>query len=61
MKALEDKEKEGNRAGNMTLDVGKSNTVSAVDKLHNKIKNKNSAMGKLKRMTKGKVVDRRRR
>lgn len=60
MKALEQKESEGARAGNMTIDLGKTSSTSAVDRMHNKIKSKNSALGKLKR-GKGKLIDRRRR
>lgn len=58
MEAL--KHKEDGRASAMTIDVGKTQTTSAVDALHKKIKNKNSAMGKLQKNTK-RVVDRRRR
>jgi cell division GTPase FtsZ len=58
MEALSDKEE--NRASTMTVDVGKTKTVSAADALHKKIKNKHSAMGKLKRNAK-RVIDKRRR
>jgi cell division GTPase FtsZ len=44
MKALEQKDE--NKA-NMTIDMGKSKVTSASDQIYNKIKNKNSAMGKL--------------
>ena len=57
-KALDNKE--DIRATSMNIDIGKTKAVSAVDTLHKKIKNKNSAMGKLKRGG-GRVVDRRRR
>jgi len=53
------KQKEDNRASNMTIDVGKTQVASASDQMYNKIKNKNSAMGKIKRNSK-KIVDRRR-
>jgi cell division GTPase FtsZ len=53
------KGKEDNRASNMTIDVGRTKAVSAEDQLHKKIKNKKSAMGKIKRNSK-RVVDRRR-
>jgi hypothetical protein len=53
------KDKEDNRAANMTIDIGKTQAVSATDQLHKKIKNKKSAMGKIKRNSK-RVVDRRR-
>ena len=52
--------KEDNRATAMNIDVGKTKTTSAVDAMHKKIKNKGSAMSKLKRQSK-RVVDRRRR
>jgi len=58
MKTLEGKE--DSRATSMNIDIGKTRTISAVDQLHRKIKNKNSAMGKLKRNTK-RIVDKRRR
>lgn len=48
--------KEDTRAINMTIDMGSTPTRSAVDVLHDKIKAKTSAMGKL---TRG-VIDRRR-
>jgi len=44
MKALEQKE---DNKENMTIDMGKSKVVSASDQIYNKIKNKNSAMGKI--------------
>jgi cell division GTPase FtsZ len=53
------KGKEDSRATAMNIDVGKTKTTSAVDELHKRIKNKNSAMGKLKRNTR-RVIDRRR-
>ena len=53
------KDKEDGRAANMTVDVGKTQAVSAADALHKKIKSKKSAMGKIKRNSK-RVVDRRR-
>lgn len=52
--------KEGNRSSTMNIDIGKTKTTSAVDAMHKKIKNKSSAMSKLKDQSK-KVVDRRRR
>jgi len=58
MKALETKE--NNRATAMNIDVGKTKTASAADKIHKKITNKNSAMGKLKQNSK-RVIDKRRR
>lgn len=58
MKALEGKEQA--RAGTMTIDVGKTKTVSTADALHKKITQKKSAMGKLTRNSK-RVTDRRRR
>ena len=58
MKALENKESQ--RATAMNIDIGKTQTTSAVDALHKKIKNKNSAMGKLKKNSK-RVIDKRRR
>lgn len=58
MKALEGKE--SSRATAMNIDLGKTKTVSAADKLHQKITQKNSAMGKLTKGAK-KVKDRRRR
>lgn len=57
MKALEDKE--SGRATSMNIDIGKTKTVSEVDKKYKKIKNKHSAMGKLKGNKK--IVDKRRR
>lgn len=51
--------KEDNRASNMTIDVGKTQAVSAADALHKKIKGKKSAMGKIKKNSK-RIVDRRR-
>lgn len=53
------KSKEDGRAANMTIDVGKTQAVSAADALHKKIKNKKSAMGKIKKNSK-RVSDRRR-
>lgn len=50
--------KEDGRATNMNLDMGKTKAVSAADALHNKIKNKRSAMGKIKKQSK-KIIDRR--
>lgn len=58
MKALEGKE--SSRATAMNIDLGKTKTVSAADALHNKIKNKHSAMGKLTKNSK-RIVDKRRR
>lgn len=58
MEALKDKE--DNRATSMNIDVGKTKTTSAADERYKRIKNKNSAMGKLRQNTK-KVVDKRRR
>lgn len=52
--------KEDGRANTMTIDIGKTKTTSAADQLHKKIKNKHSAMGKLKKNTK-RVIDKRRR
>lgn len=52
--------KEDDRASNMTIDVGKTQAVSATDALHKRIKNKKSAMGKIKKNSK-RVVDKRRR
>jgi cell division GTPase FtsZ len=53
------KNKEDARATTMSIDIGKTQTVSAADALHRKIKNKHSAMGKLTRNSK-RVIDRRR-
>lgn len=58
MEAL--KGKEDRRAESMNIDMGKTQTTSAADALHKKIKNKNSAMGKLQSRSK-RVVDKRRR
>lgn len=52
--------KESGRASAMTIDIGKTNTTSAADAMHKKIKNKHSAMGKLMKNSK-RIVDRRRR
>jgi len=54
------KDKEENRASAMNIDIGKTKTTSAADRVYNKIKSKNSAMGKLTRNSK-RVVDKRRR
>ena len=51
--------KEENRASNMNIDVGKTNAVSSTDRKYKEIKERKSAMGKIKRNTK-RVVDRRR-
>ena len=51
------KNKEDKRAANMMINIGKTETTSAVDLLHKKIQNKNSALGKLQ---KNRVVDKRR-
>lgn len=61
MNALSDKEGTKSRASNMNINLGKTKTTNSVDKLHNKIKSKRSAMGKLKRHSGKKVVDKRRR
>lgn len=53
------KNKEANRATAMTIDVGKTATVSAADALHKKITQKHSAMGKLTNNSK-RVIDKRR-
>jgi cell division GTPase FtsZ len=58
MKALESKENQ--RAIAMNIDIGKTKTTSAADQLHKRIKEKNSAMGKLKQNSK-RVIDKRRR
>jgi len=58
MAALQGKE-EG-RASNMSVDMGKTQAVSAADALHKKIKSKKSVMNKIKRNS-SKVVDKRRR
>ena len=50
--------KESSRATAMSIDVGKTQTISAADALHKKIKNKHSAMGKLTKNSK-RVQDRR--
>jgi cell division GTPase FtsZ len=53
--------KEDGRASTMSIDIGKkTKTTNAVDAMHKKIKNKHSAMSKLKKNSK-RVVDRRRR
>lgn len=53
------KSKEASRATAMTIDVGKTATVSAADALHKKITQKHSAMGKLTKNAK-RVIDKRR-
>ena len=53
------KNKEDNRATNMTIDIGKTKVTTAADAIHNKIKAKNSAMGKIKSNSK-RIIDRRR-
>ncbi len=53
------KNKEAGRASAMTIDVGKTQTVSAADALHRKITQKHSAMGKLTNNSK-RVIDKRR-
>ena len=53
------KNKEDNRATAMTIDMGKTQTVSAVDALHKKITQKHSAMGKLTANSK-RIIDKRR-
>lgn len=58
MKALESKEQE--RASNMNVDLGQTQTTSAVDQMHRKIQKKNSPMSKLKKNSR-RVIDRRRR
>ena len=58
MAALQNKE--DTRSTTMTIDMGKTQTVSAADALHKKIKNKHSAMGKLTKNSK-RIVDKRRR
>jgi len=58
MKALESKE--GKRDVNMKIDLGKTQAISSSDKLHRKIKNKKSAIGKLTKNSK-RIVDKRRR
>lgn len=52
--------KEDSRATSMNIDIGKTNVVSAADRVYNKIKSKNSAMGKLTKNSK-RLVDKRRR
>jgi len=54
------KGKEDSRATSMNIDLGKTQTTSAVDQMHKKIKNKHSAMGKLNRNSK-RIIDKRRR
>lgn len=56
MKALENKET-ANKA-NMTIDMGKTKAASTADTIYNKIKNKNSAVGKL--LGNKKIMDMRR-
>lgn len=53
------KNKEDNRATNMTIDIGKTKVTTAADAIHNKIKAKGSAMGKIK-MNSKRIIDRRR-
>jgi cell division GTPase FtsZ len=53
------KNKEESRATTMTIDIGKTQTVSAADALHKKITQKHSAMGKLTNNAK-RVIDKRR-
>ena len=50
--------KENDRTSAMNIDLGKTQTKSAADELHDRIKRKNSAMGKLTRNSK--IRDRRR-
>lgn len=57
MQALQNKE--DSRSTTMSVDMGKTGTVSAVDAMHKRIKDKHSAMGKLKNNTK-RIVDKRR-
>lgn len=54
------KNKEEFRASNMTIDIGKTQTASATDKMYNRIKNKNSPMGKIMKNSRKLVVDKRR-
>lgn len=58
MEAL--KTKEDNRATAMKIDIGKTQTASAVDTMYKKVTNKNSALGKLTQNS-HKVIDKRRR
>lgn len=58
MAALQNKEDQ--RAQTMNVDIGKTQTVSNADAMLKRIKNKNSAMGKLTKGSKS-VIDRRRR
>ena len=51
--------KETSRAATMNIDLGKTQTVSAVDVLHKKITQKHSAMGKLVNNSK-RIIDKRR-
>lgn len=53
------KKKEENRANNMLIDIGKTKAVSTSDQMYNRIKNKNSAMGKITRNSR-RIVDKRR-
>ena len=53
------KNKENNRSSAMTIDMGKTTTISAADVMHKKIQQKYSAMGKLNSNSK-KIIDRRR-
>ena len=54
-------QKEEDRGSNMRVDLGKNATVSAADKIHQQIKNKNSAVSKLTNNVRGNIVDRRKR
>lgn len=58
MEALE--QKENMKDVNMTIDLGKSKSVSATDVIHRRIKNKKSAVGKLTKNAK-RIVDKRKR
>lgn len=58
LQAAKQEEKEKNRAGGMMLDVGEK-TTTAAQEIHQKIKAKNSAFGKLTGNARGGIVDKR--
>jgi cell division GTPase FtsZ len=58
LQAAKQEEKEKNRVGAMTLDVGEK-TTTAAQEIHQKIKAKNSAFGKLTGNARGGIVDKR--
>lgn len=53
------KNKEDGRASNMVIDIGKTQITSSTDQMYNRIKQKNSALGKIKKNSR-KIIDKRR-